>query len=199
LSLSGGHTESTGSTGTGSILGLTVVAVVVVGEALLVGSVEGREVTTSGGSGLSRSLIGEWLLDLLLRLADLLSEGIKGLLGLAVAGKVGEGLGSGSLRDRGQAGGGASSTCLRNTLVGRRERSTRGDRRVLGGLSTSLGLLTVVINVHGITVQSHAAELHGRTVNGMVAGHNNSLLLLHDTTLEARGTGALFQGTAGHT
>jgi hypothetical protein len=194
LGLSSGDTTETSTAGTGiGILGLAVAAVVVVGEALLVNSIEGRVFAASGGSRLSWGLVGEGLLDLRLGLADLLGEGVEGLLGLGgVASEVVEGLGGGLGNGR-KTGGRAS---LAGTLGRGRKGRTRSNGGVLRRLSAGLGLLTVLIDVHSVTVQAHATKLHGSTVHSVVAGHDNSLLLLHHTTLEAGSTAALLQSAA---
>jgi hypothetical protein len=191
LDFSGGDTTETSTAGGGiGILGLAVAAVVVVRESLLVNGIERRVFAASGGSRLSRSLVGEWLLNLRLGLADLLGEGIEGLLGLGgVASEVVEGLGR-CLRNWRKTRGRAS---LAGTLDHRRKGGTRGDGGVLRRLSAGLSLLAVLINIHSVTVQAHATELHSGTVHSVVAGHHNSLLLLHHTTLEARGTASLLQ------
>jgi hypothetical protein len=62
---------------------------------------------------------------------------------------------------------------------------------VLRGLSASLGLLAVLINIDSVTVQSHAAKLNRSAVHSVVAGHNHSLLLLHHTALKTWGTALL--------
>jgi hypothetical protein len=195
LGFSSRDSAETSNAGAGvGVLRLAVAAVVVVREALLVNSVEGRVFAASGGSRLSRSLIGEGLLDLRLGLADLLSEGVEGLLGLGgVASEVVEGLG-GSLRNWRKTGGRAS---LASALGHRRKGGTRGNGGVLRRLSAGLGLLAVLINVDSVAVQAHAAELHGGAVHSVVARHNDSLLLLHHTALESGGTAARLQSATG--
>jgi hypothetical protein len=195
LGLCGGDTAEASTAGTGiGILGLAVAAIVVVGEALLVNSIEGRVFAAGGGSRLSRSLVGEWLLDLRLGLADLLSEGVERLLSLGgVASEVVEGLGGG-LRNGRKTGGRAS---LAGALGRRRKGGTRSNGGVLRRLSAGLGLLAVLINVHSITVQAHATKLHGGTVDCVISGHDYGLLLLHNTALEAGSTAALLQSATG--
>jgi hypothetical protein len=190
-------TESGSSAGSGGgILGLAVAAVVVVGETLLVGGVEGRVLATSSSGRLDRGLglVGERLRDLRLGLGDLLGERVEGLLlRLGVTGKVVEGVGVRGLGDRREARGGApSSTSLhRGRTLGGREGGTRSNGRVLRGLSAGLGLLAVLINVNCVAVQAHATELNSSTVHSVVTGHDDSLLLLHDTALETRGPALL--------
>ena len=63
-------------------------------------------------------------------------------------------------------------------------------RRMLRRLSSGLGLLPVFINILLVAdpVETHAAELHGGTIDRMVARHDHGLLLIQDPTLEARRT-----------
>jgi hypothetical protein len=71
--------------------------------------------------------------------------------------------------------------------LGRRERSTRSDWRVLRWLSASFCLFALFINVHRfIAVQSHAAELDSSAINSVIGRHNNGFLLFQNTALEAR-------------
>jgi hypothetical protein len=124
LHLSAGDTEtSRRPLSHRGILGLAVGAIVVVREAL-VNSVERRVFAAGCDSGLDGGLVCEWLLHLGLRLGDLLRERVVRLLGLGVAGKIGErGIGSGDLWDRRKSGsrtGNSRSLGGRLGLSGRR-------------------------------------------------------------------------------
>lgn len=57
---------------------------------------------------------------------------------------------------------------------------------MLGSLAC-LGLLTLLVDVKArLAVQTHAAELHSRTIDCIVSGHDNSLLLFLHAAVEAR-------------
>jgi len=88
----------------------------------------------------------------------------------------------------------------RNVVVNRRllrkSRLSRGGRqrgsglrrgRLLGRLSACLWLLSLLIYIEaiGLTIQTHATELYCSSVDCVVAGHDNSLLLLEHSTLVA--------------
>jgi hypothetical protein len=63
---------------------------------------------------------------------------------------------------------------------------------VLRGLSTGFSVFSVLVNIDigSIAVQTHAAKLHSRTINGVVSRHDYSFLLFHDTTLRSGGPSA---------
>jgi hypothetical protein len=190
--------SSCGSLGNGSILGLTIGAIVVVGKTLIDG-VERRILTARRHGRLDRSLVGKWFLDLRLRLGDLLAKGIVGLVSISVAGEIVEGgIGSGDLRNwrksRGWAGdGGALGRSLSLALGRRRQSGTRSYGGVLRGLSTSFSIFTVLVNINisSITVQSHATKLHRSPIHCMVSRHDHCFLLFHNTALSAGSTNAL--------
>jgi hypothetical protein len=56
---------------------------------------------------------------------------------------------------------------------------------MLRRLSTGFSVLSILIdiNVSSVAVESHAAELHGSTVYGVVSWHDHGFLLFHNTTL----------------
>lgn len=184
------------------ILRLTVCAVVVVRKTLVDG-IERRILATGRDGRLDRSLVGKWLLDLRLRLRDLLGEGVVGLMSVGVAGEISERVFSGRDLGHGRKSRGRARDCRgfsRNlSLRGRRQRGSRSNRGVLRGLSTGLSFFSVLINVNigGISVQSHATKLDRSTIHSMVSWHDHSLLLFHHTTLSARGACALLEGTRG--
>ncbi len=90
LGFSTRNTKSSGRTlGERSVLGLAIGTIVGVRKALIA-AVEGRVFTTGGDGRLNRGLVREGLLDLRLGLSNLLSKWVVGLLGIGVAGEVGE-------------------------------------------------------------------------------------------------------------
>jgi hypothetical protein len=97
-------------------------------------------------------LVGERLLNLRLRLRNLLGEWIVGFVRIGVASKVREGVVSGgSLRNGGQTRSRARDhrNLSRNlrSLGGRGQGSTRGNRGMLRRLSTGLSVFSVLIDI----------------------------------------------------
>jgi hypothetical protein len=80
-------------------------------------------------------------------------------------------------------------------LIDRRQRGARVcNRRLGGGLSASLRLLTITVQVIVATVQVEGSELHSSSVDFAVAGHAHSFLLVQDTALVARHTSGTVSG-----
>ena len=70
---------------------------------------------------------------------------------------------------------------------------------MLRRLSTGFSVFSVFVNINirSLAIQSHAAKLHGSTIDGMVSRHNDSLLLFHDTALRSRSTDVLLECACG--
>jgi hypothetical protein len=80
-----------------------------------------------------------------------------------------------------------SNSLLCRSLPGRSRQGSLGLcwRRMLRSLAC-LGFLALFVNIKArFAVQTHAAKLHGGTINCIVSRHNNCLLLLLHSALEA--------------